>query len=40
MIETSAGSFGTHQYLNTVKATGSHDFAAVYQEYAKKYHVE
>ena len=40
MIETSAGSFGTHQYLNTVKATGSHDFTAVYQEYAKKYHVE
>lgn len=40
LIETSAGSFGTHQYLNTVKATGSHDFAAVYQEYAAKYHVE
>ena len=40
LIETSAGSFGTHQYLNTVKATGSHDFAAVYQEYAKKYHIE
>lgn len=40
LIETSAGSFGTHQYLNTVKATGSHDFAAVYQEYAEKYHVE
>lgn len=40
LIETSAGSFGTHQYLNAVKATGSHDFAAAYKEYAEKYHVE
>ena len=40
MIETSAGSFGTHQYLNAVKETGSHEFAEVYRSYAEKYQVE
>lgn len=40
LIETSAGSFGTHQYLNAVKATGSHDFNAAYREYAEKYCIE
>ena len=40
MIETSVGSFGTHQYLNAVKETGSHEFAEVYRSYAEKYQVE
>lgn len=39
LIETSAGSFGTHEYLNDVKETGNHDFMKVYQAYEKKYHV-
>ncbi len=39
LIETSVGSFGTHQYLNAVKQSGSHDFAVDYNRYAEKYHI-
>ena len=37
LIETHAGSFGTHEYLNAVKETGSHEFAEVYRDYKEKY---
>lgn len=40
LIETHAGSFRTHQYLNAVKKSGEHDFADAYRYYAEKYHVE
>ncbi len=37
LIETHAGSFGTHEYLNAVKETGSHEFAEIYRDYKEKY---
>lgn len=37
LIETHAGSFGTHEYLNAVKETGSHEFAEVFRSYKEKY---
>ncbi len=39
MLETSVGSFDTHEYLNEVKKGGGVDFAAAYDAYAKKYHI-
>ncbi len=39
MLETSVGSFDTHEYLNEVKKGGAADFAAAYDAYAKKYHI-
>ncbi len=39
MIETSVGSFDTHEYLNEVKKGGGADFSAAYDSYARKYHV-
>ena len=37
LIETHAGSFGTHEYLNAVKENGTHEFAEVFREYKEKY---
>ncbi len=37
LIETHAGSFGTHEYLNAVKESGSHEFAEVFRDYKEKY---
>lgn len=37
LIETTQGSFETHEYLNDVKTGGSKTFTAIYQDYAKKY---
>ena len=37
LIETTQGSFGTHEYLNEVKTGGSAEFTEIYQDYAKKY---
>lgn len=39
MLETSAGSFDTHEYLNEVKKGGFADFVQAYDTYAKKYHI-
>ena len=39
MLETSAGSFDTHEYLNEVKKGGFVDFVQAYDAYAKKYHI-
>ena len=39
MIETSVGSFDTHEYLNEVKKGGFVDFVQAYDAYAKKYHI-
>ncbi len=39
LIETSQGSFETHEYLNEVKAGGSKEFTAIYQDYAQKYQI-
>lgn len=40
LIETHAGSFGTHEYLNEVKESGSHEFAEIYHSYKSKYRIE
>lgn len=37
LIETSAGSFDTHEYLSDVKEGGSRSFNRMYREYAEKY---
>lgn len=37
LIETSVGSFGTHEYLNEIKKGGAPDFSATYDAYAKKF---
>lgn len=39
LIETSVGSFGTHEYLNAVKKGGGEDFSKAYDAYAEKYHI-
>ncbi len=39
LIETTQGSFETHEYLNDVKTGGSKTFTAIYQDYAKKYRI-
>ncbi len=39
LIETSQGSFDTHEYLNEVKTGGSKEFTAIYQDYAQKYQI-
>ena len=39
MLETSVGSFDTHEYLNEVKKGGAANFVSAYDTYAKKYHV-
>jgi phosphate:Na+ symporter len=38
VIEVAHNSFDTHKYLNDVKY-GSQEFAATYEEYAKKYSI-
>ena len=40
VIETDAGSFDTHQYLNEVKESGSHHFAEYYRTYAEKFGIQ
>ena len=37
LIETSAGSFDTHEYLTEVKEGGSKDYTDLYHAYTKKY---
>ena len=37
LIETSAGSFDTHEYLSEVKEGGSKDYTDLYHAYTKKY---
>lgn len=37
LIETHAGSFGTHEYLNDIKGGATADFNAVYREYKTRY---
>ncbi len=37
LIETTQGSFETHEYLNEVKTGGDKEFTAIYQDYAEKY---
>ena len=37
LIETTQGSFDTHEYLHEVKSGGSKEFTEIYQDYAKKY---
>ena len=39
MLETSVGSFDTHEYLNEIKKGGAADFAKAYDTYARKYHI-
>ena len=39
MLETSVGSFDTHEYLNEVKKGGAANFVSAYDAYARKYHV-
>ncbi|MBQ3216539.1 MAG: Na/Pi cotransporter family protein [Oscillospiraceae bacterium] len=39
LIETTQGSFGTHEYLNEVKTGGSAEFTEIYQRYASKYQI-
>ena len=39
VIESEEGSFDTHQYLNEVKESGSHNFAEYHREYCTKYGV-
>ena len=39
LIETHAGSFGTHEYLNEIKETGSHEFAEIFRDYKEKYRI-
>ena len=40
VIETDAGSFDTHRYLNEVKESGSHHFAEYYNIYAEKFGIQ
>jgi phosphate:Na+ symporter len=37
LIETSHNSFGTHEYLNSVKNTGNEKFSVAFDEYASAY---
>ncbi len=39
VIESEEGNFDTHQYLNEVKESGSHNFAQYHKEYCAKYGV-
>ncbi len=39
VIETDAGTFDAHQYLNEVKENGSHNFSLYHKEYCQKYGV-
>lgn len=39
-IEIAHGSFETHEYLNQVKSGDEKEFAAMYEEYKKKYAIE
>ncbi len=39
VIESEVGNFDTHQYLNEVKESGSHNFAQYHKEYCEKYGV-
>ena len=39
VIESEAGSFDAHQYLNEVKESGSHNFGKYHAEYCNKYGV-
>ena len=40
LIETGAGSFGTHEYLSAVKSGDDRDFSEDYHRYARKYGVD
>ena len=39
LIETSAGCFDTHEYVNELKDTDDQDFSQVYKLYSEKYHL-